>query len=118
MNVWISSNILSYRVRKTVASCVVRFFNHAFKRNRVSVYQESEARKDPECASVGLRAHLQYGSPAESRAADVDHAHPRNRGRRGVLNIVDLKQKLTGRGHGDAISVGQREGFVVVQHGI
>lgn len=76
------------------------------QRDRTSVSQGCEPRVAAEHTLAWVSCpHLQYRPPAERRAADIDHAHPGNCGRGSILNIVDFKQKLAIRSHGDAISI-------------
>lgn len=105
--VYMSSNILLYRPRNTVASCALRFFSQACgKETEPPFAKEATPERMLSAHAPASCPHLQYGLPAERGAADIDHAHAGNRGRRSVLNIVHLEQELTIGGHGDAVSVG------------
>ena len=54
--------------------------------------------------------------PVQSRRAHVHHAIAGYCGRRSIVNIVWLKDKLAVRVHGDAISVGQCQRLVVIKY--
>lgn len=60
--------------------------------------------------------HLQDGTPVEHRGAHEHHAVAWDGGRGGIVDVVWFENHFTVGGHGDAISVGQRQGFVVVQN--
>lgn len=60
--------------------------------------------------------HLQYGTPVQHRGAHEHHAVAWDSGRGGIVDVVGFKNHFAVGGHRDAISVGQRQGFVVVQN--
>ena len=64
----------------------------------------------------GSDSDLQDGAPVQAGAAHVHHAIARHCGWGGVVDVVRLKDDLAVGRHGDAISVGQSQGLVVVQH--
>lgn len=61
------------------------------------------------------KPRLQNGLPVEHGGAHEDHAVTGHGGWGGVVNVVGLKHNLTVGGHGDAISIGQGQGLVVIQ---
>ena len=61
-------------------------------------------------------ATLQDGIPVQDGATHEHHAIARHCGWRSVVDVVHLKDDLAVGRHGDAVTVSQGQGLVVVQH--
>lgn len=62
--------------------------------------------------------HLKYHVPRQHGGREIRHSHS-GYGRRGsVQHVVYFETKFGVGGHDDAVAVGQRQRFVVVQDGV
>ena len=61
---------------------------------------------------------LQDWVPVKDGAAHEHHAIARHGGWWGIVNVVHFEDDLAVGCHGDAVTVGQGQGLVVVQHGV
>lgn len=59
---------------------------------------------------------LEDRSPFHDGSAHEDHAVARHGGGRGVVDVVHFEEDLGVGGHRDAVTVGQSQSLVVVQH--